>query len=1638
MLENPELNARFSRIFFQGFPAIGCDVSGTSGNYFETHARRKGCLLKTRPIILYLAFLLIIFAAVPSHVSGDTSGSEYSYSFVHLSDVQTLTTAYPSTLNLAFTELEGLKSQYNISALFITGDLTNEYDGGPGDGTDFARYAHAVTLTTIPVYEIAGNHDVADIGNYAAWDMYVPSGSTKHNYGLDLNDFKVYGFGWNGEDAGLNPSAKSAMQAFISNDATKTPLILIHGYYGWSQPGARTPGANEILDSLPRGSIVMCGHSHAGAGSNGIIRQINYNGITVIEDFLNYQDWGDFSGGRLYTITSDGASITDIKVSDLYLYPELAVRNTVSYNLSSGELPSDTGSITVTSPDGGESWAAGSTQRITWTASGDVGSYVKIELLKGGVVLQTVSSGTDNDGSFSGWTIPTGLVTGSDYQVRISSTTSPSISGTSAAYFTITSSTSAGSIAVTSTPSGARIFLDGSDTSRVTPYTLTGIAVGSHTVYVTMNGYVTPSAVMVTVASGQTEAAAFTLVQGTGSITVTSTPAGAKIFLDGTDTSHVTPYTLTSVPVGDHSMYVTLNGYITPTTQTKAVTRDSVTTFDFPLTATSSQPATKFVARTSGTSDGLVQRSSGTGESFSSLRNGAGTGADPTTGYLYFGISSANNNNVNLYGLLQRAEFLFDTSGLPDNAIIINATVSIWSGTSSSSLSQLGSTSYGITGVNPGTPGVVGQNDYQNVINTRYSDNDIPQASVANYNYNIWIFNANGLSSVSKTGWTNVAVRTKWDIDNDITGLTWASSAKTTQILLYAAEGHTGKEPTLTIYYMLPSGNTIQPVANFVATPLTGTSPLTVTFTDLSTNTPTSWNWSFGDSSTVNSTMQNPVHGYANAGTYTVSLNATNSAGSNSKTQTGYITVTSGGAAPVTNFVATPLTGTSPLTVTFTDLSTNTPTSWNWSFGDGSTVNSTMQNPVHRYANAGTYTVSLNATNSAGSNSKTQTGYITVTSGDAAPVTNFVATPLTGTSPLTVTFTDLSTNTPTSWNWSFGDGSTVNSTMQNPVHRYANAGTYTISLNTTNSAGSNSKTQTGYITVTSGDAAPIANFVATPLTGTSPLTVTFTDQSTNIPTSWKWEYRKGSGSWTQFSTVQSPSYTFPATGTYSIRLTATNSAGSNTLTKTSCITVTAPLKPVAAFSATPRSGNVPLTVRFTDQSTNTPTSWKWEYRKGSGSWTQFSTVQSPSYTFPATGTYGIRLTATNSAGSTVKTQTGYITVTSGGAAPAANFVATPLSGTPPLTVTFTDLSTNTPASWNWSFGDGSTVNSTMQNPVHRYANAGTYTVSLNATNSAGSTVKTQTEYITVTSGGAAPAANFVATPLTGTSPLTVTFTDLSTNAPASWNWSFGDGSTVNSTMQNPVHRYADSGTYTVSLNATNSAGSTVKTRTGYITVTSSSQPATKFVARTSGTSDGLVQRSSGTGESFSSLRNGAGTGADPTTGYLYFGISSANNNNANLYGLFQRAEFLFDTSGLPDNAIIINATVSIWSGTSSSSLSQLGSTSYGITGVNPGTPGVVGQNDYQNVINTRYSDNDIPQASVANYNYNIWIFNANGLSSVSKTGWTNVAVRTKWDIDNDITGLTWASSAKTTQILLYAAEGHTGKEPTLTLFYTVP
>ncbi|HMK64558.1 MAG TPA: C1 family peptidase, partial [Thermodesulfobacteriota bacterium] len=89
--------------------------------------------------------------------------------------------------------------------------------------------------------------------------------------------------------------------------------------------------------------------------------------------------------------------------------------------------------ITVTKPASGASWQIGTTQAVSWTFTGDPGSFVKIDLWKGGAFIQTLSNSTSITSSFS-WSIPAGLAVGSDYLIVVSSTSNASISGRSPSF----------------------------------------------------------------------------------------------------------------------------------------------------------------------------------------------------------------------------------------------------------------------------------------------------------------------------------------------------------------------------------------------------------------------------------------------------------------------------------------------------------------------------------------------------------------------------------------------------------------------------------------------------------------------------------------------------------------------------------------------------------------------------------------------------------------------------------------------------------------------------------------------------------------------------------------------------------------------------------------------------------------------------------------------------------------------------------------------------------------------------------------------------------------------------------------------------------------------------------------------------
>jgi len=417
------------------------------------------------------------------------------------------------------------------------------------------------------------------------------------------------------------------------------------------------------------------------------------------------------------------------------------------------------------------------------------------------------------------------------------------------------------------------------------------------------------------------------------------------------------------------------------------------------------------------------------------------------------------------------------------------------------------------------------------------------------------------------------------------------------------------------------------PVASFTTNVTSGSNPLSVQFIDTSTNTPTKWFWSFGDGGV--SEDSDPTHAYTIDGVYTVTLTVTNADGSHSITRANYITSLKSVAPPVAGFVSTGATGSNPLSVKFVDASTNSPTSWVWSFGDGGS--SIEQNPTHTYTSKGTFTVTMTATNSGGSNTVTKDAYVTVSQDSVAPTASFVATTTSGFTPFTVKFVDTSVNGPTSWVWTFGDGNSV--FVQNPTHTYTSEGTYTVTLTATNSMGSSTATKLDYISAELDE--PIASFTADVTSGTAPLIVQFNDTSKNAPTTWTWNFGDDTT-----SNAKDPLHKFTTAGSYSIILTARNSIGANTTSRSQYINVSALTAPEASFSVSPTSGLEPLTVRFTDTTINAPTAWQWTFGDGTS-----SSEQNPSHTYQGSGTYTVVLTATNSQGSGTKTLQDVISVT---------------------------------------------------------------------------------------------------------------------------------------------------------------------------------------------------------------------------------------------------------------------------------------------------------------------------------------------------------------------------------------------------------
>ena len=253
---------------------------------------------------------------------------------------------------------------------------------------------------------------------------------------------------------------------------------------------------------------------------------------------------------------------------------------------------------------------------------------------------------------------------------------------------------------------------------------------------------------------------------------------------------------------------------------------------------------------------------------------------------------------------------------------------------------------------------------------------------------------------------------------------------------------------------------------------------------------------------------------------------------------------------------------------------------------------------------------------------------------------------------------------------------------------------------------------------------PTADFSVSPDNGQAPLDVIFTNLSTGGYTSCNWDFGDGTNS----TICIDPQHTYQTAGQYSVSLTVNGAWGMDIETKTDYIDVNPAPGPVSAeFSGTPRSGQVPLEVTFTNQSVGDYDTCSWDFGDGGTS----NDCNPDPYTYQTAGLYTVILTVSGTGGEDTLTEADYISVSTEPVPLVADFSAVPTSGQAPLEVTFTNQTTGIYSNCVWDFGDG--YDSTLcSNFKHTYLEAGIYTVSLTVDDGSGATDEIiKTDYITV-------------------------------------------------------------------------------------------------------------------------------------------------------------------------------------------------------------------------------------------------------------------------------------------------------------------
>ena len=550
-----------------------------------------------------------------------------------------------------------------------------------------------------------------------------------------------------------------------------------------------------------------------------------------------------------------------------------------------------------------------------------------------------------------------------------------------------------------------------------------------------------------------------------------------------------------------------------------------------------------------------------------------------------------------------------------------------------------------------------------------------------------------------------------------------------------------------------------------------------------------SYVWDFGDGTIINGAAI-ADHVYASAGSYTVVVTASNNVSTAAANTTMVVTDPPPPDDPITGLA---VAGQSPVAVgssaSFTaTVAGGSNISYSWDFGDGTIVagGSTIS---HAYAVAGSYTVSVTASNNVSSDTTSMSVTVDMPVAGLSVSSN---------SPIetgeTASFTaSVSAGTNLSYSWDFGDGTVVTG-GPTADHVYAAAGSYSVSVTASNGVSADTATTTMVVTDPPPPDDPITGLA---VAGQSPVAVGSSAAFTATVTggtnlSYNWDFGDG----TVVAGGSSINHVYAAAGSYTVTVTASNNVGSDSASTNVAVEL-----PVTGLTV---SSNSPIetgeTASFTASiAAGTSVSYEWDFGDG----TVVTGGPTADHIYAAAGSYTVAVTASNGISAQSASTTMVVTDPP---PPDDPITGLAVVGQSPLAVgtsgAFTaTISGGTNISYSWDFGDGTIVagGSTIN---HAYAAAGAYTVTVTASNNVGSEIAATSVTVEVPVTGLSLSSNSPVT-LGGFSSFTAS---IAAGTNVTYDWDYGNGLTFTGGPSQSIV-YAAAGSYTVEVTARNGVSS---------------------------------------------------------------------------------------------------------------------------------------------------------------------------------------------------------------------------------------